>query len=92
MFVIVGFVWKLILSPVGGHPGLFDQEELLLEPDAQLDSSFIAEELERQLQVVASHWSDDGPARPTPVQKPRPLRSSRVTAADRANSVGWLVR
>lgn len=30
------------------------------------------EELERQLRVVASHWSEEGPARPTPLQKPRP--------------------
>jgi alkanesulfonate monooxygenase SsuD/methylene tetrahydromethanopterin reductase-like flavin-dependent oxidoreductase (luciferase family) len=55
-------------------------------------------ELERQLQVVASHWSDDGPARPTPVQKPRPNlivggrggpRSVRMAAryADEYNTV-----
>jgi alkanesulfonate monooxygenase SsuD/methylene tetrahydromethanopterin reductase-like flavin-dependent oxidoreductase (luciferase family) len=29
-------------------------------------------ELERQLQVVGSHWSEDGPARPLPMQTPRP--------------------
>jgi len=55
-------------------------------------------ELERQLQTVASHWSEDGPARPTPVQKPRPNlivggrggpRSVRMAAryADEYNTV-----
>ena len=55
-------------------------------------------ELERQLQVIADHWSDDGPARPTPVQKPRPNlivggrggpRSVRMAAryADEYNTV-----
>jgi alkanesulfonate monooxygenase SsuD/methylene tetrahydromethanopterin reductase-like flavin-dependent oxidoreductase (luciferase family) len=55
-------------------------------------------ELERQLQTVGSHWSEDGPARPTPVQKPRPNlivggrggpRSVRMAAryADEYNTV-----
>jgi alkanesulfonate monooxygenase SsuD/methylene tetrahydromethanopterin reductase-like flavin-dependent oxidoreductase (luciferase family) len=55
-------------------------------------------ELERQLQVVTSHWSEDGPARPTPLQKPRPNlivggrggpRSIRMAAryADEYNTV-----
>ena len=55
-------------------------------------------ELERQLQVVASHWSPEGPARPLPVQQPRPNlivggrggpRSVRVAAryADEYNTV-----
>ncbi len=55
-------------------------------------------ELERQLQTVASHWSEDGPARPLPVQKPRPNlivggrggpRSVRMAAryADEYNTV-----
>jgi alkanesulfonate monooxygenase SsuD/methylene tetrahydromethanopterin reductase-like flavin-dependent oxidoreductase (luciferase family) len=55
------------------------------------------DEMERQLQVVASHWTD-GPAQPKPVQKPRPNlivggrggpRSIRMAAryADEYNTV-----
>jgi alkanesulfonate monooxygenase SsuD/methylene tetrahydromethanopterin reductase-like flavin-dependent oxidoreductase (luciferase family) len=55
-------------------------------------------EMERQLQVIASHWSADGPARPKPVQQPRPNlivggrggpRSIRMAAryADEYNTV-----
>jgi alkanesulfonate monooxygenase SsuD/methylene tetrahydromethanopterin reductase-like flavin-dependent oxidoreductase (luciferase family) len=55
-------------------------------------------ELERQLQVIANHWSPDGPAQPKPVQRPRPNlivggrggpRSIRMAAsyADEYNTV-----
>jgi alkanesulfonate monooxygenase SsuD/methylene tetrahydromethanopterin reductase-like flavin-dependent oxidoreductase (luciferase family) len=55
-------------------------------------------EMEHQLQVIASHWSSEGPARPLPVQQPRPNlivggrggpRSVRMAAryADEYNTV-----
>jgi alkanesulfonate monooxygenase SsuD/methylene tetrahydromethanopterin reductase-like flavin-dependent oxidoreductase (luciferase family) len=59
-------------------------------------------ELERQLQVIASHWSPHGPAQPKPVQEPRPNlivggrggpRSIRMAAryADEYNTVNKTV-
>jgi alkanesulfonate monooxygenase SsuD/methylene tetrahydromethanopterin reductase-like flavin-dependent oxidoreductase (luciferase family) len=55
-------------------------------------------EMEHQLQTIASHWSSEGPARPLPVQQPRPNlivggrggpRSVRMAAryADEYNTV-----
>jgi alkanesulfonate monooxygenase SsuD/methylene tetrahydromethanopterin reductase-like flavin-dependent oxidoreductase (luciferase family) len=54
--------------------------------------------MEAQLQLITSHWSDDGPAQPKPVQRPRPNlivggrggpRSIRMAAryADEYNTV-----